>query len=233
MSGIKPILFYSKKPKDVQTVIPTNAVDSGDEEESDFEDVFHESEMPIQSERGDGNAELEVPSTSNNYISPAVRLASGRPVRTSRRQCLPLLVDNMQEENSCRSESEDEMPQENVRLANLHRNLHVWTREDILESTTIQTSNNIHFEENNNKSPLDYFSYYFDEQILEHVSHQCNLYSVQKEGVSVNTNPKELQAFLSIMIYMRVCKLPGVVDYWAQHTRIDQIAPVMPHKRFK
>lgn len=253
MSGIKPMLFYSKKPKDVQTVIPTNAVDSGDDEESDFEDRFRSSvmlgnavieespecseddtELSVQFECGGGDAEMEAPSTSNHNINPATQSNSGRPIRSIRRQCLPLLVDNMPEENGYSSGSEEVVPQLNVRLPNRHRNLHVWRRGDILETRDNQNPNNIQSEDdNNNKSPLDYFSYYFDEQILEYVSDQSNLYSVQKEGFSINTNPKELQAFLSILIYMGICKLPSVVDYWAQSTRIDQIATILPLKRFK
>lgn len=249
MSGIKPMLFYSKKAKDIQTVIPTNAIDSGDDEESDFEDVFRnkclpgngfveespecsedETEMPILFERGSGNRGVEAPSTSNHYISLATQATSDRPIRYSRR---PLLADNIPAENRCSSESEDDMPQPNLYLPNTNRNLHVWTREDILETRCNPRQNNIQLEVNNNKSPLDYFTYYFDEKLLEYISDQSNLYSVQKEGVSINTNPKELQGLLSIFIYMGICKLPGVVDYWAQSTRVDHIATVMPLKRYK
>ena len=53
---------------------------------------------------------MEAPSTSNHNISPATQSNSGRPIRSNRRQCLPLLVDNMPEENGYSSGSEEVVP---------------------------------------------------------------------------------------------------------------------------
>lgn len=135
------MFFYSTKTKDIQTVILTNTFDSGDDEESDFEDVLRnkvmpgngfveespecsedETEMPILFERGGGNRGVEAPSTSNQYISRATQATSGRPISCSRRQCLPLLADNVLEENRYSSESQDDMPQPNLHFTNSNRN---------------------------------------------------------------------------------------------------------------
>lgn len=46
MNGMKPILFYFKNLKDIHMVIPINAINSGDDEKSDVEDVFQRNAIP-------------------------------------------------------------------------------------------------------------------------------------------------------------------------------------------
>ena len=42
-------------------------------------------------------------------------------------------------------------------------------------------------------SPLEYFKKFFDDDLIAHLSHQTNIYSVQKSGTSVNTTPGEME----------------------------------------
>ncbi|KAK4298821.1 hypothetical protein Pmani_028869 [Petrolisthes manimaculis] len=38
--------------------------------------------------------------------------------------------------------------------------------------------------------------------------------------------------FVAILIYMGICKLPAVEDYWAMQTRVPQFANILSSKRF-
>ena len=52
-------------------------------------------------------------------------------------------------------------------------------------------------------------------------------------NTSFSTNKDEIMNFLGILLYMGVCELPSLDDYWATETRVPQVANVMSSKQFK
>ncbi|XP_029844027.2 piggyBac transposable element-derived protein 3-like [Ixodes scapularis] len=82
-------------------------------------------------------------------------------------------------------------------------------------------------------TPLQYFQMYFGDEFIEKVVYETNLYSTQQTGCSINTNVAELRSFIGILLMMGVIGMPSFEDYWANQTRCDKIANVMPVKRFK
>lgn len=83
------------------------------------------------------------------------------------------------------------------------------------------------------KCPLEYFSYYFDDELISIIVEETNLYTSQKTGKSLNVTPDEIRAFIGIMIFMGIIHLPAMTDYWAESTFIPQVAEVMPRRRFQ
>lgn len=85
------------------------------------------------------------------------------------------------------------------------------------------------------KSPIEYFSYFFDNAILSLIVDETNRYSTQrhKTGESIELTMPELKVFLGIWILMGMCKLPSYHDYWKGLLRIPQIANLMSHRRFQ
>ncbi|XP_072248003.1 piggyBac transposable element-derived protein 2-like [Leuresthes tenuis] len=84
------------------------------------------------------------------------------------------------------------------------------------------------------QTPFQYFTRYFDAQVIGHITYQTNLYAAQKDiNTTFTTDENEIMAFLAILIYMGVVELPAVEDYWATETRVPQVANLMPSKRFK
>ena len=71
---------------------------------------------------------------------------------------------------------------------------------------------------------------FFDDELIDLLAEQTNLYSVSKSGNSVNINSKEIKQFLGILITMGVIKLPHLRS---QNTQIPVIAEVMGSTRFK
>lgn len=83
------------------------------------------------------------------------------------------------------------------------------------------------------KSPLEYFLHYFDDEILDLIMAETNRYSAQKSGKSINITKEEIKSFFGVWIYMGVCSLPARSDYWAGTTKVPQVAETMTRNRFK
>ncbi|KAF2891572.1 hypothetical protein ILUMI_14601 [Ignelater luminosus] len=78
-----------------------------------------------------------------------------------------------------------------------------------------------------------YFEMFFDDEIFELLVYQSNLYDVQRhisKPLSVTKN--EVEQFIEICVYMSIYNLPRTKMYWAQSSRISQIADVMSRNIF-
>ena len=82
-------------------------------------------------------------------------------------------------------------------------------------------------------TPFWYFTQFWDIDMTNHLVEQTNLYSVQKTGKSTNTNRKELEQLIGIMMKMEIVKMPLYQNYWSQSTPFTPIADVMSLNRFK
>lgn len=80
---------------------------------------------------------------------------------------------------------------------------------------------------------MEYFTKLFSFDIIDDIIEQTNLYSTQVTGTCIATDAKEITDFLSILLFMGIIDLPSYEDYWANGTRIEQVASLMPLKRFK
>ena len=79
-------------------------------------------------------------------------------------------------------------------------------------------------------SPMEYFSLFWDDTIMDTLVYQTNLYSVR---ASINLTKDELEEFLGIQMRMSVVKMPSYELYWAAGTSYDPIASVMSRDRYK
>lgn len=73
----------------------------------------------------------------------------------------------------------------------------------------------------------------FSLDIMSDIIEQTNLYSTQVTGTCIATNANEMTDFISCLLYMGIIDLPSYQDYWANSTRIEQVASLMPIRRFK
>ncbi|XP_065204445.1 piggyBac transposable element-derived protein 3-like [Planococcus citri] len=83
-------------------------------------------------------------------------------------------------------------------------------------------------------TPLQYFQMFFDENCVNLIVDQTNLYSTQKnDGKCINTDANEIKNFLGLHLLMGIMKMPCYRDYWSEKFRIEKIADVMPLKRYE
>ena len=82
-------------------------------------------------------------------------------------------------------------------------------------------------------SPYDFFSKFWSDDITELIVGQTNLYSVLKNGRSVNTNSLEIEQFFGIQMMMGIISMPAYINYWVAETRVNIIADTMSKRRYK
>ncbi|XP_042882623.1 piggyBac transposable element-derived protein 2-like [Penaeus japonicus] len=83
-------------------------------------------------------------------------------------------------------------------------------------------------------SPFHYFQTFFTTELMDDIVCQTNLYAQQKDANTAFTiDREEFMVYLGVMIYMSVCSLPCIEDYWCAETRVPQVADVMSSKRFR
>lgn len=59
------------------------------------------------------------------------------------------------------------------------------------------------------KAPIDYFRYFFDDELLSEISDQSNLFAIQKNAnKALCLTCTELEQFLSTTMYMSIYSLP-------------------------
>uniref|UniRef100_A0A3Q3LI23 PiggyBac transposable element-derived protein domain-containing protein n=1 Tax=Labrus bergylta TaxID=56723 RepID=A0A3Q3LI23_9LABR len=68
-----------------------------------------------------------------------------------------------------------------------------------------------------------YFKQFVTDEMLEETAEQTNLYSVQKEGKSVNTTAKEIEQVLGMYIHMGLVQMSSVRAYWEMETRLPAV----------
>ncbi|XP_047138546.1 piggyBac transposable element-derived protein 3-like [Hydra vulgaris] len=91
---------------------------------------------------------------------------------------------------------------------------------------------NVHFDECEN--PVDYFLKYIDDEIMESITYQSNLYihQLQKKDPVVTKN--SLYAFIGINMVMRYHKLPSWRNYCSNETNLTVpfVSDIIPQNRF-
>lgn len=87
---------------------------------------------------------------------------------------------------------------------------------------------------NKTKSPYEYFTDTIDDDILDKIVEESNLYAVQKDpNQPLQLKRKELQDFISICLHMSTLRLSGTRKYWSTEIRVLQIAGTMSRNRFE
>lgn len=83
-------------------------------------------------------------------------------------------------------------------------------------------------------TPYQFFSYFFDQKLLELIISETNKYAVQvNPNFSDPINLLELRKYLGILIYTSVYHYPSIRSYWARAVQFHPISETMTVKRFE
>jgi len=82
-------------------------------------------------------------------------------------------------------------------------------------------------------NPLEYFRQFVSTDMLTLLVENTNLYSVQKNGRSVDTDIREVEKILGIFLLMGIVRMPGVRYYWEHETRYSPVADIIARNRFQ
>ena len=63
-------------------------------------------------------------------------------------------------------------------------------------------------------TPLQYLKLFWDDNILEHIAHHTNLYSVQQSVKSIKANAKNTEVFFGIQMTMGIVEMSQYEMHW-------------------
>lgn len=82
------------------------------------------------------------------------------------------------------------------------------------------------------RTPMMYFADYFTDNFFVEAAHFTNMYSVLKNGASMNTDSSELKRFFGINLHMGCFPFPRLRLYWQREYSLPAIADCMARNRF-
>jgi hypothetical protein len=83
-------------------------------------------------------------------------------------------------------------------------------------------------------TPLQFFSYFFDDKLIETILNETQLYSLQVDvNKPVNITKTELNRYIGILLYASVIHVPNIRDYWSTELGFPQIYEAMSLNRFE
>ena len=220
-------MFYSRKKKVAPAPIPDVSEDelvpdSDDEglDWNDDEDYIPDSENEEDNAWSDSDAEdINLPSTS-----------SGSTSVTS--------PDLQKKKNAASKTTTEKKNQSKSKRVNIELQ---WKHQDLPPTNDAPTQNlelkPEYLSEINARNPFWYFRLFFDDEVLEHITFQSNLYRQQNElSGSKKLKPlllEELKLFIGIILYMGVVKMSSKRNYWAADTRQQVVADTLSRNRFE
>ncbi len=81
-------------------------------------------------------------------------------------------------------------------------------------------------------APIAYNRKFFNEEMLENIATETNLYSVQHTGNLINTNKDEIEQYLGVVMQMGIFVFPKIKMFWNSKWRYSSMADIMPENRF-
>ena len=83
------------------------------------------------------------------------------------------------------------------------------------------------------KSLILHFKEFFDDELIQTITDETNLYSVQITEKCINTTSKEIKKFLGILIFGGLLKFPQYQIYWNNSTKVFAISDGMSVNQFE
>lgn len=105
-----------------------------------------------------------------------------------------------------------------------------WERKPFEYCATVTDKNLL---KSNLKTPYEYFSLFFSDEIFDMIVSETNLYSTQVTGKSISVSNKDIKDFVAINILMGIVNMPAYTDYWCQAFRYERISNIMSLKKFQ
>lgn len=83
------------------------------------------------------------------------------------------------------------------------------------------------------KNAIDYFKYFFTDEMVDLIIDQTNLYRLTKDPNSDEISKDTIIKFIAIELVMGHCKMPSYVDYWSKTWGYEPIKRLMSRAKYK
>ena len=86
---------------------------------------------------------------------------------------------------------------------------------------------------NEDWTPYNYFKYFVNDEMLQSMSYQSNLYYMQKHAKPASIEPKELEQLIGIYLSMGLVQMPNQRSYWETYSGYSGVSDVMNRNHFE
>ncbi|KAJ8971196.1 hypothetical protein NQ314_000833 [Rhamnusium bicolor] len=85
----------------------------------------------------------------------------------------------------------------------------------------------------NLSTPLAFFNYFFDKELMSTIVDESNLFSTEKDASRpANLIEQDIRQFIGICVYVSLVHMPDVRSYWSPTLSFDKIRETMSYKKF-
>ncbi|CAH2010792.1 unnamed protein product [Acanthoscelides obtectus] len=86
----------------------------------------------------------------------------------------------------------------------------------------------------NLETPYQFFTYFFDQDLIKRIVEQSNLFSAQLDtGNPVSLQETDIKRYIGICVLMSVIHMPNIRSYWSSTIGTDIIKNTMSQKQFE
>ncbi|XP_067949966.1 piggyBac transposable element-derived protein 3-like [Watersipora subatra] len=82
-------------------------------------------------------------------------------------------------------------------------------------------------------TPLLYFQKFIGISMIATIAEQTNLYSVQKNGKSIDTSSKEIEQVIGMFLHMGLVRMSSIRQYWESESSYGPVSDIMSRNRFE
>ncbi|KAL7870991.1 hypothetical protein SRHO_G00084880 [Serrasalmus rhombeus] len=108
-----------------------------------------------------------------------------------------------------------------------------WLKKDFTSPCTNFSGPDVTSGAVNLHTPLEYFQRFVSEDMIQALTENTNVYSLQKNGTCLNTSNKEIEQMIGMYLKMGLMQMSGVRMYRETDTRYTPVSDVMPRNRFQ
>lgn len=112
-----------------------------------------------------------------------------------------------------------------------------WKKKNLIlnsEQLQFRGKEDLPTEISNLESPIDFFNYFFTDELVEKIVSETNLYALQVDpSKPVNYSPTDVRNYLGILLYTSFLRMPNTRFYWSDAMGISEIKHVMPINKFE
>lgn len=80
---------------------------------------------------------------------------------------------------------------------------------------------------------FQYFKMFLNDETIDLITNQTNLYSTKKTCSSINVSSDEISTFIGMHMLMGMINYPSYTSYWSRQLRCPQVANAMSQKRYE
>lgn len=143
------------------------------------------------------------------------------------------IIDNLLKEDENINCCDDEEVSTEASFEKIEPSTLKWRRRDMLPGDVIWRGkaecNDVYAE----KTHIEYFEQFFDEEVFELMTSQSNLYAMETLATELKCSPYEMRRYIGVILFMGIIKIPRTRMIWSKELKLNFISDGMTRSRFE